>query len=136
MGSTWQKQTILDCLKQANGHHVTVDDVMEQLARDGKKVSKATVYRYLKELEQDGELQRYCNHDGQSACYRYVAHGTCNHCHLRCDSCGTLFHMELLHSAQVTAEALAHYGFTIDEHRTVFYGRCAACKREGEPPVI
>ena len=136
MGNTWQKQEILDGLAQAGGHHVTVEDIMAHLQSNKKKIGKATVYRFLKELEREGHIQRFCNHDGQSACYRYVEHGDCNHYHLRCDACGQLYHLELTHSVQVVTQAMEQYGFAIDEQRTVFYGCCKACRGEGVAPVI
>lgn len=130
MGNTRQRQLILDCLKQAGGHHMTVEDVLQHLKATEKKVGKATVYRFLKDLERDGEVQRYCSHDGQPACYRYVPAGQCGHYHMVCDNCGKLLHLELDGGDQLAAEVKARYGFVIDEAKTVFYGRCAACAGE------
>ena len=127
MGRTVQKNLILECFTAADGHHMTVDDVLAALQARGKRVGKATVYRFLGELERDGTVQRFCSHDGQPACFRYVPPGQCHHYHLRCDGCGALFHMELTESNALCDEARTRYGFVVDEAKTVLYGKCADC---------
>ena len=50
--STRQKNLILRCLNAAKGDHLTAEALVDRLKASGTPVSKATVYRFLAELEE------------------------------------------------------------------------------------
>ena len=88
--NTHQKAVILDFIR-TNGHrHLRAEDILAELEAKGEPVGKATVYRFLKVLENEGQIRRYMISDKVPACYQYMGdHPECReHCHLMCSGCG------------------------------------------------
>ena len=131
--NTKQKATILDCLKQTKGEHVTADEVVESLKRSGTPVGKATVYRYLGELEEGGRVRRYMGADKGPSCWQYVDEGSvCNeHYHLLCETCGNIVHFDSGQLSRAFREVSDRNEFSINRTKIVFYGTCASCLSEG-----
>lgn len=136
---TRQKTAILERLKRTEGEHVTADALVEILRRSGTPVGKATVYRYLSELEANGRVRRYRSLNGPS-CWQYMAEGApCDeHYHLLCEGCGNIVHFDSEQLGEAFRSVSGRNGFVLDQAKTVFYGICAAClsedfqKRSGE----
>lgn len=131
--NTRQKAMILDCLERKEGEHVTADEVVELLKQAGTPVGKATVYRYLGELEQGGRVRRYMGADNGPSCWQYVGEGSvCNeHYHLLCGTCGNIVHFESERLGQTFREVSERNGFAVDRTKIVFYGTCASCLAKG-----
>lgn len=128
--NTKQRDLILEFLKQSGGEHVTADMILEYLAENGTPVAKATVYRYLDLLEKQEMVRKYQTDDRRKACYQYAEDMTsCRyHYHLKCISCGRLFHITCHELDHVAEHMLKEHGFLVDESRTVYYGMCASCR--------
>lgn len=126
--NTKQKSIILDVLEK-NTSHVTAEDVISLLSASGEKVGRATVYRYLRELEEKGMVRKYTMGEKNTAYYQYTgANSTCHgHYHLMCDICGKLEHLDPTVAQEFAKSALENYGFVIDCSRTVLYGKCKNC---------
>ena len=114
---TKQKERILDLLKTCAGEHLTVSDLGKQLEENGTPVGTATIYRYLEQLTEEGVLRKYILDGKSSACYQYLGeHATCQeHFHLKCLSCGTLFHVQ----CTFLDEMQAHIAATIISRLTI-----------------
>ena len=127
---TKQKERILDLLKTCAGEHLTVSDLGKQLEENGTPVGTATIYRYLEQLTEEGVLRKYILDGKSSACYQYLGeHATCQeHFHLKCLSCGTLFHVQCTILDEMQAHIAAHHHFQIDHTKTVLYGYCEQCQ--------
>ena len=130
--STKQKRAILEYMKAYPDRCFTV----RELIAEGKlDVGEATVYRALSGFAADGEVKRYVSGDGGGALYQYAsADESCeSHFHLKCLSCGRLFHTECHVIDEMTKHVEEEHGFRVDRFRTVFYGLCADCAaKEGE----
>ncbi len=126
--NTKQKSLILDSLKKS-ASHVTADELIDMLKTSGGKVSRATVYRYLRELEESGKVMKYSLGEKNCSCYRYIGENSdCSeHYHLMCESCGRLEHIESDVIKSFAESAKKSFGFEIDEGKTVFYGKCRSC---------
>ena len=87
--NTHQKTAILDYMKAHRDSHIRAEDIISDLQSQGETVGKATVYRFLKALESEGQIRRYTISDKIPACYQYVGdHPECReHCHLMCTRC-------------------------------------------------
>lgn len=129
--NTKQKGLILDALKKSQTH-ITADELIDMLKASSEKVSRATVYRYLKELEENGKVKKYALGEKNCSCYRYVDENSdCHeHYHLMCEGCGKLEHIESDVIKNFAENAKQIFGFEIDEGRTVFYGKCKNCLKE------
>ncbi len=130
--NTKQKNKILEVLEN-NPHHITAEDVISLLHEGGEKVGRATVYRFLREMEESGKVKKYTMGEKNTAYYQYI--GENSHCmghyHLMCDTCGKLEHIAKEITDSFAQSALDSHGFEIDCSKTVFYGKCRDCKKAG-----
>jgi Fur family ferric uptake transcriptional regulator len=113
----------------ASHEHFDKDELVERLSRrtDSRRVSRATIYRTLKQLEDAGLLRKVARTDGRDVFEH--DYGYPQHDHLICERCGTLieFHDESI-SAAIEAVAAEH-GFRMERHTLEVHGQCAACCR-------
>ena len=125
---TRQRELILQFLMENRQRHLSAEEIGDYLRAQGSPVSRATIYRYLDRLTEQGKVRRYFLEEGTGACYQFSdGEGCREHFHLKCLGCGKLFHVECDYLAQVQAHVYAHHQFTIDNTKTVLYGLCAAC---------
>ena len=107
----------------------TVEDLTDALAREyGESApGKSTLYRLLPRLEEEQTVKRF-EKEGSHRPYYQIIGCTHDHLHLKCTGCGRLFHMKETASAQLLREVLNSADFTVDQHQTVLFGKCAECK--------
>ncbi len=133
---TKHMEELQEYMQSITGSHVTVNDVSQYFANTGINVGTATIYRNLERLVEDGMVLKYSIDGTSSACYEYVggeAHhseSSCYHC--KCESCGKIIHLTCDEIRELGEHMLKHHGFTVDYHRTVFYGTCEACRQKRE----
>ncbi len=127
---TEPRKLIREYISKTKGAHLTADDVFDALKKEGFRVGKATIYRYFEKLAEEGTLRKYSPVDGSSACYEYVGSSeSCkNHYHLKCDVCGSLFHLECSLLDKISEHIEEEHDFEINKFKTVFYGTCALCR--------
>jgi Fur family transcriptional regulator, ferric uptake regulator len=91
-----------------------------------RRVSRASVYRILDELERLGHVQRLSTGHAMAR-YERVRDAAGHHHHLVCDGCGnvTPFSDERLERA--IAQASDSVPLTVSEHEIVLRGRCRDC---------
>ena len=132
---TKQRSLLLTCLEGAKDTHMTAADVCEWCRRQGSPVGQSTVYRQLERLVEEGLVRKYTTGESGPACFAYAGAevhaegGSCFHC--RCERCGKLFHLHCRVLEGIGAHLRDKHGFRIDPMRTVFYGLCDECRREG-----
>ena len=81
----------------------------------------ATVYRSLKALVEEGELQPV-NLPGENPRYELVGHA--HHHHFQCRKCLRVFDV---HACPGDLSALAPAGFSVESHDLTLYGLCSDC---------
>lgn len=129
--STRQKNLILRCLDGTKGVHLTADELVERLKQSGTPVSKATVYRFLAELEDAGRVRRYRGPEGGPAWFEYLGEpmeGEEDY-HLLCELCGTMLHFESEPLREAFHRFADENALAIDESKLVLYGTCPGCVR-------
>lgn len=128
--NTKQGGMILSLLQKQPGKHFTADEIINELAKDGRSVGKATVYRHLDKLIKQGLVRKYIAEEGQSACFEFIDEsGNCeSHYHLKCSRCGRLLHVECSYLDEVAHHIFEHHGFVISPEKTVLYGMCDKCR--------
>ncbi len=82
----------------------------------------ATVYRNLKALLDEGEIQLVAL-PGENPRYETRGHG--HHHHFQCQSCERVFDV---HACPGDLSRLAPAGFTVEDHELTLYGRCRDCQ--------
>lgn len=109
--------------------HFDSDQLVDRLAsqKDGKRVSRATVYRTLNEMVEAGLLRKVArtqNRDVYEHDYGYPRHD-----HLICGKCGSLTEFENAPLAGILEQVATAHGFRVAGHRLEVYGICADCSR-------
>lgn len=129
--NTHQKSVILNYIKARGKSHIRAEDIISDLEALGEPVGKATVYRFLKALEAEGQIRRYTISDKVPACYQYIGDSPecLTHCHLMCMSCQKLIHVDNPLIRDFVLDTMESEGFAIDESKTVFYGLCRECQK-------
>lgn len=104
--------------------HFDTEELIDDLKKAERQVSRATVYRTLTKLVDAGLLRRI--EIGTRTVYDHD-YGYPQHEHLVCESCGTM--IEFQHPAIDAAlkEITATHGFRMDGHTLVVRGTCSAC---------
>lgn len=107
----------------------TVEELTEALAEEyGENApGKSTLYRLLPRLEQEQTVKRF-EKEGSHRPYYQIIGCDHEHLHLKCTACGRLFHMKETESAQLLSAVLNSADFTVDQHQTVLFGKCADCR--------
>ncbi len=122
MKYTNQRVAILDFLKD-NLNHPTVEEIFEEVKQKLPRITKATVYKNLKVLANNG-LTKEVNIKGVS---RFEAKIEPHH-HIICQTCGKIIDFkskELIDYALKTIENQKE--IIIDSAETTFFGHCKSC---------
>ncbi|MFO0826399.1 MAG: Fur family transcriptional regulator [Gemmataceae bacterium] len=108
----------------AKHSHFEADQLIDELKKANKKVSRATVYRTLLKLVDAGLLRRIelptgtvYDHD-----YGYPAHD-----HLVCEKCGTMIEFQSEQLDEVLRSVAGEHQFRVSGHTLVVRGICAEC---------
>ena len=120
--NTIQKQLVLQAVAEL-ANHPTADEVYSLVVKDHPTVSKATVYRNLASLSDDGRLRHIKMPSGADL----FDHQTFGHNHIECILCGRLEDAPLEDQTALNAQAAAATGYRCVEHEIVFRGICPAC---------
>ncbi len=130
LASRPKPQRFTDQQRELVGHifakhkHFDTEELIDDLKRAGKAVSRATVYRTLTKLVDAGLLRRI--ELGPRTVYDHD-YGYPQHEHLVCEQCGQM--IEFQHPAIEAAlrEVAAEHRFRADGHTLVVRGTCAEC---------
>ena len=123
---TKQRTLIWDVLAAATGNHLSVADVEAAVRAAGSPLHRATVYRTLDRLVDDGLLTR--TNFGHEGSQYEIAHRYRHH-HLVCEHCGKVEHVrhQTMRSAIQRIEATS--GFDLAQATLSLHGRCSDCQR-------
>jgi len=117
-----QKEVILGVVKSTHSHP-TANWVYEQVKQEISNISLGTVYRNLKSLKEEGEIQEL-NFDGAMSRFDGI---TRNHYHFRCERCERIFDLDEQVDATLNDRIEQTTDFEVIDHRLEFYGRCHDC---------
>ncbi|RYF42341.1 MAG: transcriptional repressor [Comamonadaceae bacterium] len=117
---TRQRTAIQAAIADAN-RPLTAQEILEGARLWVEGLGMATVYRNLKALLDDGEIQTV-HLPGENP--RYESAGHAHHHHFQCTVCTRAFDV---HACPGNLQGLAPKGFTVESHDLTLYGRCADC---------
>jgi len=124
---TNQREAILKVLK-GNRSHPTADSIYDNVRSRIPNISKGTVYRNLKVLENMGEIRAIILNGTAS---RYEEACT-NHYHFRCDNCGKVMDLDEPIHHDLDSKVAKKTGLKITCHQMEFRGLCHECQN-GKP---
>ncbi len=123
--NTKQKEMIWKVITNTSSHF-SLEDISFKLK--GKKVGKTTIYRYLKELTEQGVLKKYYV-EGLPACFEYIKKIDPFY-HLKCLKCNKLYHLHCSDVEKMTEHIQGKHHFQVYYSKIIFYGVCESCQEE------
>jgi Fur family transcriptional regulator, ferric uptake regulator len=121
---TVQKQIIVDEIIKTK-HHFEVEDFIDKIRASEHRLSRATLYRTIKQLLDAQLLQKISTQDGKV--YYEQSKEKKQHDHLICNTCGKIIEIK---DDTIEAHLLEHCnskGF-IPQYRSLhIYGKCKQC---------
>ena len=126
---TRQRSLIWDVLAQAEGGHLSAAGVELAVRAAGAPLHRATIYRTLDRLVDDGLLVR--TNLGSDGSQYEIAHA--HHHHLVCESCGRVEHISHDTVRRAIERIEADSGFELAGACLSLQGRCAGCRVATQP---
>ena len=117
----------------AEHEHFDSDQIVARLTqpkRDGGRVSRATIYRAVREMQEAGLIRKVARSNDREV-YEHD-YGYPQHDHFICDKCQQLVEFSNDEISTVLARVAADYGFRMTGHRLEVHGICAECAK---PPA-
>ena len=102
------------------------DDLWRELQREDPQIGRATVFRAVEVLTQQGILDRVAFADGTHR-YRVCAAGAHHH-HMTCTRCHRVVEVAACLPAETLAAIARQADFALEGHSVELYGRCADCR--------
>ncbi|GHO72492.1 hypothetical protein KSD_02630 [Ktedonobacter sp. SOSP1-85] len=114
----------------SRGTDFSIDDLWQDLRRQDPHFGRATLYRSIEVLVNQGLLDRIVYADGT---HRYhVCHDT-THYHPTCVQCRRFVEVDLDVSMEQFASACHQTDFSLEGLALTLFGRCAQCRNEPSP---
>jgi len=121
---TEPRRRLAELIERRRGHF-TAADLLADAKRRRLGIGRATVFRILELLADQGLVERLELPDGRHA---YIPCERSHHHHLVCLECGRSADVGDCGIETVTTEAARRSGFLITEHRLELFGRCPTCQ--------
>lgn len=129
--NTVQRTLVLETVQRLRSHP-TADEIYAEISKICPSISRATVYRNLQQLCEQGVITRR-EIPGSPDRYDHV---TTNHYHARCLICGKVIDVDMDYLSELPAAVKDAHGFKLTGHSVVFDGVCAECQKEHRCPVF
>lgn len=125
--NTVQKRLILDALKRLNGH-ASAGMVLREVQRIDPEIGRATVFRVLSSMADDGELQRlrFTDEDDRFDVTIFP------HSHILCKSCGRVDDVWFDEEPDIISHIKDAAGFQIDSVTIEMKGLCHLCREKSD----
>ncbi len=122
--NTVQRQLVLQAVQELKSHP-TADEVYRQVVVSHPSISKATVYRNLNSLAEDGVVGRVAMPNAADR-FDFVPQ---QHYHIKCVNCGRVIDAPGGYHAELDTQAQQDTDFQILRHDLVFEGLCPDCQK-------
>lgn len=109
---------------RAHGHF-TAEELLKRCKKNGRKASRATVYRSLRELQTAGVIRETAYGDKHQH-FEHIYDEKPHH-HARCIKCHAIIEVDDLGEDTAYHAVLSKVGFKILGHEMHFYGICKKC---------
>lgn len=126
--NTIQKSLISEALRALS--HPTAEDIYRYVHSRYPSIGKATLYRNLKAMSQEGIIDRISLSGGGAGKFDRI---TKPHFHGECRGCGVLWDIQMdpVHAEDLRSKIQDADGFVIEDQEVVFRGLCPTCVKNG-----
>lgn len=104
--------------------HATADEIYDAIVKQNPTISRATVYRNLNRLAQEGQIRKVSLPGGADR----FDHRCGEHYHARCERCGRIFDVDMAPLTDLEKRIADAHGFQFTGHDIVFHGICPNCR--------
>jgi len=122
---TRQREAILSFLRHTSSHP-TADQIYDEVRKSVPKISKGTVYRNLRVLQDEGGITEL-RFDGTVGRYEVKQK---SHYHFRCEQCGRVSDIDMPVNMELDQQAANLTGLKISCHQLEFRGLCKDCENK------
>ena len=126
--NTVQRKIMLEVLQHLHAHP-TAEDVYQAVQKEHPSISKATVYRHLHRLADEGMVAPVLIPGSPERFDDRLS----RHYHFRCKICGSVSDVDIDHLPGIDEAVQRAYGFQVEEHDVIFKGICSACQNKEAP---
>ena len=119
------RQAVFKEIMHAHGHFAA-EELVKRCQRHRTQVSRATIYRSLRELREAGVIRETAFGEKHQH-YEHVYDEHLHH-HARCIHCSTIIEFPCQNEKNPHIKALERQGFKIIGHEMHFYGMCRKCQ--------
>lgn len=120
------RQSVFDEVMQTHGHFAA-EELVKQCRDNNRKVSRATIYRILKELREAGIIRETAFGEKHQH-FEHVYDEKLHH-HARCIHCYSIIEIPCLQEASAYMNLLSKEKFQVMGHELHFYGLCRRCQK-------
>lgn len=124
---TIQKDQVYTALVEL-GNHPTADQVFNLVHERSPSISRATVYRVLRQMTENGQVYRVEMMNGAD-CFD---HNTVPHSHAVCHVCHHVFDLPYVQPMITQFQTLEKSDFLVTGYSLMFEGVCTKCRKETE----
>ena len=117
---THPRLRILHILENAEGRHMSAEDIYRMLIDSSEDIGLATVYRVLTQFEAAGLVMKH-NFEGGQAVYELDRGG--HHDHMVCVDTGKVIEFFSPEIERLQKEIAEQHGYVIEDHSLVLYVR-------------
>ncbi len=124
--NTVQKKFVLDAVTKLTDHP-TAELVYAEVVNIHPNISKATVYRNLAGLAEDGIIRQIKTPNGAD---RFDYNALMPHNHITCIKCGAFCDAPMLETHKLNDEVSTQTGYKSVSHEIVYSGICQNCAKK------
>lgn len=128
--ATEKRAKMLEYLKEHSDRDVCVKEIEEYLSQNNITVNVTTIYRYIDKLVQEEIVLKHTSENGNTCTYQYIDpnHSCHNHLHMKCSSCGRIYHMDCEFMDEFQRHIYEHHHFALECRTSMLYGLCEHCQ--------
>ena len=127
---TMQKEIIYSAFLELH-NHPTADVVYEYIHPRYPSISRATVYRVLHQLSENGQIRQVDLFDGAD-CFD---HNLTPHCHARCTGCHRIFDV-ICEKPPLSSFLISEQDdFSVSDYSVELFGLCSDCRMKADHNV-
>lgn len=105
--------------------HATADEIYELINKEHPNISKATVYRNLNALSDEGKIRKIEIPSGAD-CFDHISD---KHYHIKCEKCGRIFDVDMDIINGLEKNIKDKHGFEFNDYDILFRGICPNCQK-------
>ena len=122
---TIQKGLIWDAVSEAD-NHPNAEQIYDTIVSKHPSISRATVYRNLNMLVDEGRVKRVRVLGGPDHFDRTLE----KHYHIQCSYCKQVSDIELLDDLVLNRNTMETHGYKLESYELVFNGICPDCQNK------